>query len=134
MGAIQHETRGGTRVLVVDDDPEVVELTEIYLERQTEVTVVGETDPERALQRVRAESFDCIVSDYRMPAMDGVEFCRQAHERAPVPCIVFTSADDPDVRDAVETAGFGLVYKRGTDGYDNLAEQVRESTGQTLAA
>jgi CheY-like chemotaxis protein len=131
-GVAQREA-DGPRVLVVDDDPKIVDLTRVYLERNG-IQVVGRTDPEQALAQFDPESFDCVVSDYRMDGPTGVAFCERVQAVGAVPCIVFTSADDPHITAEVESAGFGLVHKRGTDSYDELAARIRDRTDQHIGA
>jgi PAS domain S-box-containing protein len=63
------------RVLVVDDEPTLVRLVSTSLEPLA--TVVGETDPARALERILSQPFDVIVCDLMMPGMTGVDL----HER-----------------------------------------------------
>ena len=64
-----------TRVLVVDDEPIIVRLVGKCLESLA--TVVGETDPHQALERLLSEPFDVVVCDVMMPGMTGIDL----HER-----------------------------------------------------
>ena len=115
-------------VLVVDEDPEVLELTRTFLERQSDaLSVATETDAETAIQRTVSESFDCVVSDYRMPAMDGIElYERLSEDRPDLPFFLFTAADK-EVKTLAEEAGFtGYVQKgSGTEHYEELAGAIR---------
>ncbi len=60
------------RVLVVDDDPGVLQSIELLLSDDCEVTVCD--SPTRALELAAATPFDVIITDYRMPHMNGAEF------------------------------------------------------------
>jgi CheY-like chemotaxis protein len=67
------------RILVVDDNPDVAQIMRLAtrkLERRVEV--VSELNAERALDRLRVESFDLIISDFRMREMDGLEMLAKA--------------------------------------------------------
>ncbi len=69
------------RILVVDDEPNIVssvrrELTTHPLGRFHH-EVEGYADPAEALDRARSQAFDVVISDYRMPAMTGVEFLKR---------------------------------------------------------
>lgn len=68
------------RVLVVDDEPNIVsavrrELNTPPLGRHR-YEVEGFSDPLKALERARVQEFDVVVSDYRMPGMDGFAFLK----------------------------------------------------------
>ena len=68
-------------VLHVDDDPSVLDLTEAYLERElANVAVTSVTAASDALAELDDGRFDCIVSDYDMPEMDGLAFFERLQE------------------------------------------------------
>jgi CheY-like chemotaxis protein len=129
MQATESETE---RVLVVDDDPHVVELVCTYLQRTAgAVTVETTTDPETAVESVEAESFSCVVSDYEMPEMDGLELLTAVRDRAPgVPFVLFTIAGDEAVAERAREHD-ALYLERGTSAgtYRELAECVDRRIG-----
>jgi len=70
------------RILVVDDDKGMQELLEIMLTREGyEVTRTG--DPTKALQRCRKEQYDLVITDLKMPKIDGIEFLKAVKELSP---------------------------------------------------
>lgn len=113
-------------VLLVDEDAEVLELTGTFLERKSDrIAVETETNPETAADRAVEEGFDCVVGDYRMPVMDGLELCEAIRERADLPFFLFTGASAADTVDAAEVPVTGYVQKgAGTDHYDELVERI----------
>lgn len=84
-------------VLHVDDDPLVGDLVTHFLQEAVEnVTVVTETDPAAALDRIERapEDIDCVVSDLEMPGLDGLDLARALETARPdVPVVLFTSKD-----------------------------------------
>lgn len=119
-------------MLVLDDDPEIASLATTVLGRHLTADVRTETDPSRAVERVEQEPVDCLVSDFQMPAMDGLSVCRRVRARVGVPCILFTSVDDPDLLARVREAGFGYVHKAGgTEPYERLADRVERLVART---
>lgn len=133
----QNGTRAGRRVLVVDDDDDVATLTAEFLEFLDEdVQVETSTDPVAALAGRDLDRFDCIVSDYHMPGMNGLELHRTVQERAAaVPVVLFSSIDpDRNALDA-ETASetLALVKKGGRVGqFERLAEYVDDLAGRPM--
>jgi DNA-binding response OmpR family regulator len=65
-----------TRILVVDDEPPIVELVTGYLEREG-WTVDQALDGVAALAAARAADPDVVVLDVMLPGLDGIEVCRQ---------------------------------------------------------
>ena len=70
------ETFRAQRILVVDDEPPLVELVRGYLAREG-FDVVTAGDGPTAVQMVRDESPDVVVLDVMLPGFDGLEVCRQ---------------------------------------------------------
>jgi len=65
-----------SRILVVDDEPPIVDLVTGYLEREGwAVTSVG--DGAEAIEVVRAVDPDVVILDVMLPGLDGVEVCRR---------------------------------------------------------
>lgn len=64
------------RVLIVDDEPLILEQTAVWLRRNKFLTVTVD-NAEDALKIVRAQPFDLVVSDINMPGMNGLEFLNQ---------------------------------------------------------
>ncbi len=64
------------RILVVDDEPPIVELVRGYLQREGyDVSVAG--DGSAAVEVARAERPDVVILDLMLPGIDGIEVCRQ---------------------------------------------------------
>lgn len=81
------------RALAVDDDADFLSsLREFLADVMPELTLVTEARPDVALQRLQGESFDLVLCDLRMPAMDGAEFLRQAKRIQPdTPCVLISA-------------------------------------------
>jgi DNA-binding response OmpR family regulator len=69
-------TAGRIRVLVVDDEPPIIELISGYLAREG-YDVTSEGDGLRALEAVRATAPDVVILDVMLPGLDGIEVCRR---------------------------------------------------------
>jgi DNA-binding response OmpR family regulator len=82
----------GQHILVVDDEPSIVEVVGLYLEREGYRVTVAR-DGQAALDAVRHERPDLIVLDLMLPKMDGLEITRRlrAHGDVPIPIIMLTA-------------------------------------------
>jgi DNA-binding NarL/FixJ family response regulator len=103
------------RVLIVDDHPVVRDGLRGMIEREPDLTVVGEAaDGAEALARVGdGSTVDVVLMDLRMPRMSGVEAIRALQRQAPnVRVLVLTTYDtDGDVLPAVEAGATGYLLK-----------------------
>ncbi|WP_348607076.1 ATP-binding response regulator [Halobaculum rarum] len=94
-------------VLYVDDEPDLLELLVIGLERESDrMTVLTETSAADGLDRFRDADVDCVLSDYAMPDGTGVEFLRSVREIDPdVPFVMFAETGDERVASEAISAG-----------------------------
>lgn len=80
------------RVLLVDDERDIVEPVEYALEREGfDVRSVG--DGSAALDLARAELFDVVVLDIMLPGLSGIEVCRTLRGESDVPIVMLTARD-----------------------------------------
>ncbi|MBA4548708.1 response regulator transcription factor [Thermoactinomyces intermedius] len=91
-------------ILVVDDDKEIVELMQDFLEDEG-YRVEKALDAEKARQLLNQVPVDCILLDVMMPGQDGFELCREIRKNNDVP-ILFLSARDGDM-DKIRGLGIG---------------------------
>ena len=80
------------RVLVVDDDPGIVDVVTYALKREGfDVDAVG--DGTAALSAARKHLYDVVVLDVMLPGLSGIDVCRQLREESPVPILMLTAKD-----------------------------------------
>ncbi len=95
-------------ILVVDDEPKILQLARDYLE-YAGFSVLTARDGKTALQVVRSEKPDLMVLDLRLPDMDGLDVCRAVRKQSNLPIIMLTARVD----EADRIAGLEL----GADDY-----------------
>ncbi len=104
----------GIRVLVVDDHPVVRTGVQGMLATQAQFDVIGEAaSGEEAVAKVDALAPDVVLTDLRMPGLDGVEATRRIRAEHPeVQILVLTTYDtDNDILRAVEAGAVGYLLK-----------------------
>ena len=119
--------KASIRVLYVDDEPAMLDIVKRFLEAYDPFIVVyAVVSAEEALDILERESFDCIVSDYNMPGMNGVEFANEALKRKRVPFIIYTGKGSDEVAEAaIETGVDDYLRKElGSTHYKVLARRI----------
>ncbi len=81
------------RVLFVEDDPSIREVTSLGL-RGAGLSVDTAADGREALERFRAEPYDLVVLDVMLPELDGLEVCREIRRTSRVPILMLSARSD----------------------------------------
>ena len=121
-------------VLVVDNEPGFAELAGQMLEREEE-SIVAEpaTSTDEALEILERRDVDCIVSDYEMPSLTGLELLERVREDDPdLPFILFTGRGSEEVASEAIAAGVTQYLQKGTgdEQYTLLANQITNAVAQ----
>ena len=128
---------GNVRVLVVDDDEALGSLTATFLDRQRESFEVSTaTSGTDALSILETESVDCVVSDYEMPGMDGIELLRTVRDHdAKLAFILYTARGSEEVASEAISAGVTDYLQKGTgsERYALLANRIEHAVRQRRA-
>ena len=125
------------RVLCVDDEPSLLEICKIFLEKSGDLAVAGETSAETALIRLQAERFDAIVSDYQMLGMDGITFLKKIRSSGDkTPVIIFTGRGREEIVIQALNEGADFYLQKGGEPRSQFAElehQIRQAVARTRA-
>ncbi|PSP40935.1 hybrid sensor histidine kinase/response regulator [Halobacteriales archaeon QH_6_64_20] len=125
MSVAHHES---VRVLHADSEPDFADLAAMHLEREREAfDVCTATSATEGLDRLAREDVDCIVSDYDMPGMDGLDFLEAVREEYPdLPFILFTGRGSEEIASEAISAGVTEYLNKGTgtDQYTVLANRI----------
>ncbi|WP_136687889.1 PAS domain S-box protein [Halorhabdus amylolytica] len=120
-------------VLHVDDEPDLAALVADMLERDDDITVETATDAEEGLAGLAEGRFDCVVSDYAMSGMDGIEFLEAVRADYPdLPFILYTGRGSEEVASEAITAGATDYLQKGggTEQYDLLKNRIHNAVAQ----
>ncbi len=99
------------RILLVEDDPSIREVTAIGL-RNAGFTVETAADGQHGLDRFAAEPFDLVLLDVMLPRLDGLEVCRAIRRTSTIPVVMLTArADTIDVVVGLEAGADDYVKK-----------------------
>lgn len=135
----------GSRILVVDDEPDFLKFIDEVLKRENYVVTSAETGPD-ALNQAAASHPDLILLDWNLPGKDGLEVCRSLKEDPAtrgIPIIMLTvRGRETDVVLGLEMGAVDYVSKRDLRPRELIArvraalrrEGPRAEAGETLRA
>ena len=125
--------RDGILVLYVDDQPDYLGLVTTHLKREEGlIDVVTASNGPEGLDRLADHPIDCIVSDFDMPEMDGLEFLRAVRDVEPrIPFILYTGKGSEEIASEAIAAGATdyLQKATGAEQYAILANRIRNAVG-----
>lgn len=112
---------GAPRVLHVEDNDFFARVAAGILADDYDMDVHTVENAGKALDRLELERFDCVVSDYEMPGMDGLEFLDAVRETHPeIPFILLTGGGSEQIASKAISAGVTDYLKKG-DGKEQFA-------------
>ena len=98
-------------ILVVDDEPNIVDLVRLYLEKDG-FAVIAAGDGEEALLLHGRHDPDLVILDLMLPRIDGLEVCREIRRRGDTPVLMLTArGDDIDAVVGLELGADDYVSK-----------------------
>ena len=113
------------RVLLVEDDPSIREITELGL-RNAGFRVTAAGDGRAALLHIRQEPFDLVVLDLMLPTLDGYEVCREIRKDSRVPIVILSAKSD--------TVDVVVGLELGADDYVTKPFEMPELVARARAA
>ncbi|MCX6642427.1 MAG: response regulator [Candidatus Bathyarchaeota archaeon] len=116
------------KILHVDDEDDQLEfLKKFLIEIDATFTIESTNSPAQVLDWL-SKKYDCIVSDYQMPAIDGISLAKRVRQRSKIPFIIYTGRGSEEVaEDAFEAGVDDYIRKEMTPGhYHVLAKSIRQ--------
>jgi len=118
------------RILHIDDSPDDREIVKLSLEGiDHKMAIVSASSPTESLRMMEELQIDCIVCDYSMPEMNGIELCRKIRATSDVPFIVYTGKGSEEVASVAFEAGADDYLRKdpGSGHFIVLAKRVRQA-------
>ncbi len=105
-------------VLLLDDEEGFLEQEKIFLQRNNEkINPEAVTSPEESLKILENNSYDCIVSDYQMPNINGLKLLKKVkkEQELDIPFIIFTGKGRKEVAIEALNLGADRYLQKGGD-------------------
>jgi two-component system response regulator MtrA len=113
------------RILLVEDDPSIREITTIGL-TAAGFAVTTANDGVEGIERFRTDPFDLVLLDVMLPRLDGYEVCRQIRRTSTIPVVMLTARTD--------TMDVVVGLEAGADDYVRKPFEVPELIARMRAA
>lgn len=115
------------RVLYVDDEPQLLDICKLFLERSGDFRVDTITSASDALIQLNLKTYDAIISDYQMPGMNGIEFLKEVRVSGnSIPFILFTGRGREEVVIQALNEGADFYLQKGGDPRSQFAELIHK--------
>ena len=108
------------KVLIVDDEEHILKALRRLLRGQADIEVYTTTDPLQALEIVKKEEVDIVISDHLMPKMSGIELLEKVRQIRP-DTIRIVLTGHAQLQMAIDAINKGQVYKFLTKPWDDTA-------------
>ena len=94
------------KILVIDDELDMLMLLRMIIEDNTDYEVETTNNPSEALKMVTENDYDLVITDLKMPGMDGLELCDEVREIKPdLPLIMITAYGSLETADEAMKKG-----------------------------
>ena len=120
-------------ILVVDDEPAVVQSIATLLELETTHKVLVETSPQRAIQVAKVNPVDLVISDFLMPELDGIRLLLEIRRLYPESTLILLTgyADKENAIRAINEVGIFHYMEKPWDN-DDLLTIIRTGLDKRL--
>jgi len=101
------------KLLIVDDEPDMLKLLTMIIKEKTPHEVTATNNPVEALELVKGGGFDLVLTDLKMPGLDGIELLdaiKSVDEHVPVIFITAFGTVE-SAAEAIEKGGFDFITK-----------------------
>jgi len=116
------------RILYVDDEPDLLDLGKLFLEKDGQFSVDICSSAPEALGLMGTTAFDAIISDYQMPEMNGIEFLRTVRASGnAIPFILFTGRGREVVVIQALNEGANFYLQKGGNSEAQFAELAHKT-------
>jgi CheY-like chemotaxis protein len=124
-------------ILALDDEPDQLELTKFFIEDYDRDLVVDTlSNPEEILQRIKEKQYDCILADYAMPVINGIELASTIKGIKDIPFVLYTGrGSEQTVLDAIDAGVDAYVRKdHDPEHFPKLVKEIRRAIAEHAKA
>jgi len=123
-------------ILFVDDNEDILEQAKVFLKRENKkFRVDTTTSAEDAMKKMKRKDYDIIISDYKMPKINGLEFLTRVRgKEEDIPFIILTGYGGNEINKKVSEHGANHFLIKGMnpkETYSTLADHIEKTIEET---
>jgi DNA-binding NtrC family response regulator len=101
------------KILIVDDEPDMLKLLSMILREKTPYEISTTNNPLEAIELAKKSDFDLVISDLKMPGIDGIELIDAIKRlNEDIPIIIITAYGTVEsATEAIQKGGFDFITK-----------------------
>jgi len=118
---------GPINVFHVDDDENLLSISKICIENLDPLIKIRHFTEGQQLLEQLDESVDCVITDYKMPLIDGLELTKKIRNKSDVPILIFTGQGSEEVASKAFSVGVNSYIHKNMDisVYEILIKELR---------
>lgn len=121
------------RVLYVDNSKESQKFTQLIEKTHPEIRITLVDSPGEAIRQLTEENYDCVISEYLLPEMNGIQLSHQLKQLKNVPFVLYTSYGSEEVAKEAFKAGIdGYINKRTETDPDFIGERIKTKLSKSF--
>jgi DNA-binding NarL/FixJ family response regulator len=117
------------KILFIDDEEmQLFFIKPMIQSFDSNIDVVTLSDPLKVFDDLKKENFDCVIVDYTMPKISGIDLIKNIKGQMDIPCILYTGRDQEDVYEEAINVGVDAVIQKimNPEDYVKLIKIIRD--------
>ena len=102
---VSSSTHELVRVLHLDDEEEQQLFLKVFIEGDPNIKITSAKNADDALLLAQTGAYDCLVSDYDMPDMNGIALAKKIRETSQIPIILYTGRGSEEIAEQAFAVG-----------------------------
>jgi PAS domain S-box-containing protein len=117
------------RVLHIDDEEQQQMFLKIFVENDPSIKVTSAHRAQDVIDLIQTGAYDCLISDYDMPDMDGITLAKRVRETSQIPIIIYTGRGSEEVAERAFEAGIDDYIRKEMQPahYQVLSKRIRQA-------
>jgi len=128
------DLQSSIKVLHIDDDPSICNVTKMFLERlDPHIHIDSFSNPLDVVELY--SNYDCVISDFKMPGMNGIELSEKIRESSSIPIILYTGQGSEEVAESAFSIGINDYVRKEFHHihFNLLVNRVRQTVQRSRA-